>query len=475
MSSGSGDTASWREIWSGGHLARFAVLCLGVWLHAADALLVATLVPSAVAEIGGADLINWTIAIYQLGSIVAGAATGLFAARMGLRVAMVSAALVYTVGCGFSALAPDMAVMVFGRLLQGLGGGCLVALAYVAIGQLFPPRLSLRLIAVMSAVWGSSAFLGPLIGGVFASLGLWRFGFWAFGGQALLLCLAALLLLETRPGSRAGAERRVPFGRLAIFSAAVLAIAAAGIEVSFKTSPWLCAGGLLLLWQFFRLDGRASSSSLFPRGALDLNRTVGAGIVMVLATATASISFTVYGPILMKVLYGASPLTAGYMIAIDSVAWSVAAIVFSGATVATERIVIRAGSVLMTISVAGFAIAMPHGSLLALVPFLILAGAGFGMAYALVIRRLVAHAGPGDKERVSSAVPTIHWMGYAIGAAASGVIANAVGFAEGVTPSSAAAVGFWIFAAFLPVALFGNFAAWRLTRVAPVRIGVAGS
>lgn len=472
-----GGPVSWREIWSGRHLARFFVLCLGVWLHAADALLVATLVPSAVAEIGGADLINWTIAIYQLGSIVAGAATGLFAVRFGLRAAMVTAALVYTIGCAFSALAPDMAVLVFGRLLQGLGGGCLVALGYVAIGQLFPHRLAPRLIAVMSAVWGASAFLGPLIGGVFASLGLWRFGFWAFAGQAVLLALAALLLLETRPAARASAERRVPFSRLAIFSVAVLAIAAAGIEVSFETSPLLCAAGLLLLWWFFRLDGRAVVSPLFPRGALDLNRTVGAGIVMVLATAAASISFTVYGPILMKVLYGASPLTAGYMIAIDSVSWSVAAIVFSGATAVTERMVIRVGSVFMTISVIGFAIAMPYGSLLALVPFLILSGAGFGMAYAFVIRRVVAHVDPADKERASSAVPTVHWMGYAIGSAASGVIANAVGFAEGVTPSSAAAVGFWIFAAFIPLALVANVAAWRLTRLpaAPRPIGVAGA
>jgi hypothetical protein len=55
-----------------------AVLCLGVWLHAADSLLAATVMPSAVAEIGGVAFIYWTVALYQLGSIVAGAITGIW-------------------------------------------------------------------------------------------------------------------------------------------------------------------------------------------------------------------------------------------------------------------------------------------------------------------------------------------------------------------------------------------------------------
>lgn len=465
MSSDQDTKVSWRELWTGGHITRFSILCLGIWLHAADAMLVATLMPSAIEEIGGATLINWTIALYQLGSIVAGAATGLLAIRFSLRPAMVGAACVYAAGCAVSALAPDMGTMLAGRLAQGIGGGCLVALAYVGLSQLFPTRLLPRLIAIMSAIWGSSAFAGPLIGGIFASLGLWRFGFWAFAAQAVLLIVAVLLLPASQSSSQAPSANRVPWGRLAIFSGSVLAIATAGIEVSIETSPWLCSLGLLLLWLFFKLDGGARDTALFPRGSLDLGQPIGAGIVMVLAAAAATISFTVYGPILIKTLYGATPLTAGYMIAIESISWSVAAIMFSGVTILRERAVIRAGSVLMTIAVAGLAIAMPHGSLLSLIPFLVFAGAGFGMVYAFVLRRVVAHASPEDKERASSAIPTIHWMGYAIGSAACGMIANTAGFAGGITPVSAEAVGFWIFAAFVPLALLSNLAAWRLTQM----------
>ena len=102
--------------------ALVTVLCLGVWLHAADSLLAATVMPSAIAEIGGLAFIYWTVALYQLGSILAGAITGILAVRLGLRGAMTLAALIYAAGCAISALAPDIAAMLLGRLLQGWGG-----------------------------------------------------------------------------------------------------------------------------------------------------------------------------------------------------------------------------------------------------------------------------------------------------------------------------------------------------------------
>ena len=104
-------------------------MCLGVWLHAADALVATTVMPSAIAEIGGLSYIYWTIALYELGSIIAGAVTGVGVVALGLRTAMMASALVYALGCVASALAPSMAVMLGGRLVQGLGGGAMLALS----------------------------------------------------------------------------------------------------------------------------------------------------------------------------------------------------------------------------------------------------------------------------------------------------------------------------------------------------------
>src|ERR1700689_4601014 len=131
---------SWREVAATGQLVQFVLLCLGVWLHAADSLLAATVMPAAVAEIGGVALINWALALYHLGSILASVATGALVGRLGLRGALILATLLYAVGCGASATAPSIGPLLAGRLLQGLGGGGMMALTYVAIHELFPER-----------------------------------------------------------------------------------------------------------------------------------------------------------------------------------------------------------------------------------------------------------------------------------------------------------------------------------------------
>lgn len=454
----------WSELLADGIPAKLAVLCLGVWLHAADSMLVATLMPSAVTDIGGVRYIAWTIVLYQVGSIIAGAAGGLAARRLGLRTAMTGAAAIYAIGCVLSALTPDMLWMLIGRTLQGLGGGALVALAIVGVSQLFPERLWTRMIAVISGVWGASALCGPLVGGVFASIGLWRGGFWAFALQAVVLGLAVTWLLRrSQPHKAADEIAGVPFGRLAVLATAILSVAVAGIGLSLPLAATAVVVGLALLALFLRLD-RAADNRLLPRAVLEPGTTVGAGLLMVFMLAAGTIAMTAYGALLMSVLHDADPLTAGYMIAVGSVSWTIAAIVGSGARPGLEPALIRLGAGLIAVGVAGQAICMPQGVLMLIVPWQVASGAGFGLAWAFVTRRVVAGAPAEEREIASSAMPTTQLTGYAVGAGLSGLVANAIGFADGVTPAAAEAVAFWIFAGFLPLVLIGNIAAWRLTR-----------
>jgi MFS family permease len=464
---------TWRSMWQDGHLGRFAILCLGVWLHATDCLLVATLIPSTVADIGGAQFINWTIALYQLASITAGAAAGLMVARIGYRPAMIGAALIYAVGCCLSAVAPNMLLMLIGRLLQGCGGGSLVALAFVAMEHLFPTRIAVRLLAIISTVWGVAAFTGPLIGGFFAALGEWRLGFWAFAAQAVLLAVI-ILVRQKHVAIALHHKPRMPVLRLVVFALAVLAIASAGIDVTWLRASLFCLTGAGLLAVFLWLDHRGldrggGNNRLFPRQVAMPRHPLGAGFAVIFVSATATIAFTVYSPVLLTSLAGANPLLCGYMIAIESISWTVATLIISSLHRVNQRWLIRCGSAGLTIAVAGLALTMPlqdgsWTSLALLLPFIILEGAGFGMCYPFIQRRIVAAADEPERGRASAGVPTVQMIGYAIGAAASGIIANAAGFAEGVSRDAALHVGFWVFAAFLPLCLIGNLCAWRLTR-----------
>ena len=63
----------WLDLLRGGRAPLIAALTLGIWLHAADSLLIVTTLPSAVSEIGGAAYVSWAYTIYMLASILIGA------------------------------------------------------------------------------------------------------------------------------------------------------------------------------------------------------------------------------------------------------------------------------------------------------------------------------------------------------------------------------------------------------------------
>ena len=201
---------NWRELAASGVLLRFTVLGLGIWLHAADELIIATLISDIVRDIGGIELLGWNLALYELGSILAGAAMGLQVARSGLRVGFAVSALVYGTGCAVSAMAPYMEVMLVGRLLQGFGGGGLVALAFIAVSKLFDRSIWPQLFALLSAIWGVSAFCGPLIGGLFAQAGWWRGAFWCFAVQAIVMICAVYIIIPAQHALCAASTPRCP-------------------------------------------------------------------------------------------------------------------------------------------------------------------------------------------------------------------------------------------------------------------------
>jgi len=128
----------WSTLTQEGHLSRMLLLCFGVWLYAADSTLVGTVMPVAVEDIGGIPYLSWTYSLYQLGSVVTGAIAGLMVLRTGIAQAQILAGIIYVLGCALSGYAPDMPTMIVGRLLQGMGGGGLVSIAFIGASTLFP-------------------------------------------------------------------------------------------------------------------------------------------------------------------------------------------------------------------------------------------------------------------------------------------------------------------------------------------------
>lgn len=462
------DGAGWRDLMAPGLAARFAFLCLGIWLNAADALVTVTLTPTIAKEIGGFQYFGWSVAAFLLASIIAGAVSGRVSMTLGLRPATALAGAAYAVGCAVSALAPDFLVFVAGRLIQGLGAGAVVALCYVAINTLFPEKLWVRVYGAIAGVWGVATLLGPLIGGLFAEGGVWRDAFWFFGAQGLVF-VAATFLLVKKSAPAAQARTRVPVAQLAVLTAGVTLIAAAGVVGEVWQSAALGLAGLASLALLLRLDARAGGI-LLPLSAGDLTRAAGAGYLMIFGLEAASIAFSVYGPAFVQVLHGASPLVAGYVITAIAAGWTVVAMLTAGVR-NRDGLMIRLGATLVVAGTAWSAWAVPRGSIASIVVAMIVMGAGFGLSWAFVAKRIVASLPEGEQPLGSSAVPTAQLIGGAFGAAASSAVAGALGFAGGIDPAIGAANGVWLFAAFLPVSLVGWLAAWRLGGLEPASEG----
>ncbi len=447
--------ARWRDVLNARYAASLALVSLGVWLHAADSLIVATMMPAIVEGVGGERLVAWNFALYETGSIVAGAASGLIALRVGIRLPMIVAAVAFAAGCFLSAVAPTMEVLLLGRVAQGLGGGGLVSLAFVSVARLFPEPLMPRVMAVMSMLWGASAFLGPLVGGLFVTYATWRWGFAFFGLQAAVLAVWIGFGLRgggEAPGENATEAGRLPMRRLALLCLAVMGVAYAGIAASVPLMALSLGGGLTALAVFARLDAASGEDRLLPRDAFDPRRPVGAALMAVLAMSVATMGLPAYGPLLMALIHDTPAIVAGYVVAVISIAWTFAAVAVSGAQERFDPLVIGVGMGLVLLSVAGAVVAVPAGPVGLIALFAAFEGLGFGMAWTFILRRGTRFAAEGEVERLTAALPVVARLGYALGASAVGIFANRAGFDGGATAEEAQHVARMIFLGSLPIA-----------------------
>ncbi len=453
--------ASWRELLTREHLPRLATMALAIWLHASNSMLTATTMPSAVEEIGGLEWISWAFALYLAGSISAAATMSLVVAKAGLASTMKRAAIVFTVGCIVVALAPNMALLLFGRVLQGVGGGSLIALVYLCQDRFFPNRLVPKAVALMSTIWMLAAFSGPVIGGAFATYDTWRGAYWAFAAQGLLLVPAVhFLLRESGPGLDIEGER-IPIVRLLMLGSAIIMVSMAAAYYHPLGSPLLVFGGVLALVLFVYRDLNASAARMLPSQVTDLGHAIGNGILATFLLCVSIMAFIVYGPLIMIELYGLNPLEAGFVVLLESLAWGTASVTFSGTRASAEPRLIRIGGGCVLAGLVGSAILFPMVSLVGIILATVVLNGGMGMMWGFIIKRVIAAAPGAEKDRTSSLLPITQQCGFAIGAALSGLIANGLGIEQQPTTETLKLVAFWMFAGFVPLALLGNVMAWR--------------
>lgn len=441
--------ASWLELLSGGNLVRSLALSGGIALHAINVYISTTILPSAVSEIGGLEFYAWNTTLFVIASIVGASLSAPFLARTGPRAAYIAAATCLACGAMICALAPSMNVMLLGRLVQGIGGGLLLALPYAIIRRVFAEHLWARAMALFSSMWGVATLLGPLVGGVFAELSMWRGAFWALVPAAFLLSAAAALVLPTAL-ERREASVRVPITQLVLLAAAVLTASWSSLGLGAIATVTSAIITLLLILVLIVREGRVSKR-LLPSGTFSIGSRLGAlyaasGLLAVTVTCVE-----IFLPLFLQELQGYSPLGAGLLAAVMSAGWTIAAIFSSGLGPKGQGHALAAGPALSVAAVLVLApiVAAPTSgagalSLLLLVAVLILAGAGVGLAYPHLAARVLKNSPPGEEDTAASGIMTVQLCATAFGGAIAGLTVNvAAGGTGGEVDFSNAA--FWLF------------------------------
>ena len=241
--------------------AILGILCLGVFSTALDQTVVVAALPSVMLDLEipltDLDKASWIVTGYLVSYTVAMPLAGRLSDVYG-RIRMFQAALVlFSIGSGLVAVAPDFSWIVSARVIQAFGGGATVPIGLaMAVATVAPERRGVAL-GLVAASAEAGSVLGPLYGGAIIEWIGWRWIFWLDIPQSLIL-IALLAVLHNRPNPEAKMDY---FGALALggaLTALTIALSQRSIFSGESIAPYLMAAvGVSLVVVLIAVERRA--------------------------------------------------------------------------------------------------------------------------------------------------------------------------------------------------------------------------
>ncbi|HSB82160.1 MAG TPA: MDR family MFS transporter [Candidatus Methylomirabilis sp.] len=294
-------------------------------LAALDNTIIGTAMPTVVASLGGLSLFSWVFSMYLLTSTAALPIFGRLSDLFGRRNMFVVAIWIFTGASALCGFATSMVFLIAARGLQGIGAGGTFALAQAVFGEIFPPHERGRMQGYLAAVWGISALIGPLIGGLIVMYLGWRWTFFVnipVGVAANYLMIIGLTGLASE-----GTRRRVDYAGTACLLVSIIALMLSLLEVGRVGRPFgaeALAGLTIFLTftaVFLWIESRAPEPIL-PLGLFG-QRIFTTTTACLFLSGVAMFGAVSFIPLFVQGVLGGTAIQAGSVLTPTSLSWTV--------------------------------------------------------------------------------------------------------------------------------------------------------
>lgn len=386
-------------------------------MSAMEATVVATAMPTVVADLHGFDLYGWVGSIYMLASTVTIPLWGKLADLRGRKPVLLAGLGLFLLGSVTSGLSQSMLQLVVFRALQGIGAGSLQPVSLTIVGDLYSVEERAKVQGLFGAIWGTAGVAGPLLGGLIVHALSWRWVFYInvpFG-----LIAAAILVMMFNESARPDAERHLDWAGAALMSVAVMSLL---LGVGGRWPGLTLSLSLAATAGFIAIERRVAEPIVPP--SLFANRAITVASVAGTLMGVVMMSSLIFLPLYVQAVRGGSPTEAGSAVAPMLVGWPIAGTLSGRALARTgPRVFVRGGLALVALGTVATAMLLQrHASVLSLRVAMFVFGVGMGAANTALVVAVQESVGWGQRGVATASTMFFRSIGGAVSVGALGAL-----------------------------------------------------